>query len=312
MNSFKQTPKASRAAGEQEQQWKQLHAQKVQQKGGEPQACAAQSGWQKNVDFEGATVIGYSKVADASACCDKTNSPPYLYYPTIGWSFHKLLGNACVVYYKADMAKTKPSPGTEAAVVVSPKPARDWFGDFYNDSCLNGWTMGNIASSAVGVARFFHALGAGELVSNEHLAMMQPNHVFTTGFAKCPTPSQPDNCLQYGLGLLSFPGVYKVDGACTVNGCKCGGGGGGGSGGCEWSVHSIGHPGQDWGSGFSLAGYFPQLGNLSIALATPTAIGLNTNITLSENFAFTQLLPCQILAAITQVMGAPYPKLACA
>ena len=274
--------------------------------GEEPKACSAQSGWQKDVEFEAATVIGYSKVSDASACCDKANSPPYLYYPTIGWSFHALLGDACVLYYNADMTRTKPSRGAETAIVVSPKPTRDWFGDFYNDSCLNGWTMGNIASSAIGVARFFHALGAGELVSKEHLAMMQPNHVFTTGFAKCSTPSQPSNCLQYGLGLLSFPGRYKVDGTCTVDGCSCGGGGG-----CEWLVHSIGHPGQDWGSGFTLAGYFPQLGNLSIALATPTAIGLNTNLTLGDNFGFNQVLPCQIMAAITAAIGAPYPTLVC-
>jgi hypothetical protein len=51
----------------------------------EPKACAAEQGWVKNAGFDGATTIGASQEPDAAACCDKANSLPYVYYPTIGW-----------------------------------------------------------------------------------------------------------------------------------------------------------------------------------------------------------------------------------
>lgn len=46
--------------------------------------------------------------------------------------------------------------------VISPPLTPSMFTDLFDDSCTNGWVMGNIATSPQDAARFFHALLAGE------------------------------------------------------------------------------------------------------------------------------------------------------
>ena len=47
------------------------------------------------------------------------------------------------------------------------------FYDLYNESCLNGWTMGNLAVGTQDSARFYHLLAGGNLVSTKALPSMQ-------------------------------------------------------------------------------------------------------------------------------------------
>ena len=62
--------------------------------------------------------------------------------------------------------------------------------DLFDDSCLNGWTMGNIAATPRAVASFFHLLHGGQLLSADSLAQM---HNFSNmGWTEyAPRPPNP-------------------------------------------------------------------------------------------------------------------------
>ena len=166
-----------------------------------------------------------------------------------------------------------------------PKPpplTRDSFHDLYPDSCLNGWTMGNLATSASDVARFYHLLGTGQLVSASSWAQMQAFKPLTQGFAKGAG---------YGLGLIDIPPHIKDATGRTVN----------------WT-DSVGHPGQDWGSSIGELGWYPNL-NASMALATNTAGPMNfTNGT--ETVGIGGVF-CDLVNAVVQHLHPGEPKLEC-
>ena len=51
------------------------------------------------------------------------------------------------------------------------KPLTDFI-DLWDYSCLNGWTMGNIATTASEISRFYYALANGQLITKASLAQM--------------------------------------------------------------------------------------------------------------------------------------------
>jgi hypothetical protein len=95
------------------------------------------------------------------------------------------------------------------------------FVDLYNTSCLNGWTMGNIAVTPSDVTRFFLLLAQGEVVSESWLAEMKRFRNLTDGFVA--------GFATYGLGLMSFP---SMNSARDVTGASV-----------NWTVN-WGHPGE--------------------------------------------------------------------
>ena len=110
------------------------------------------------------------------------------------------------------------------------------FDDIANASCLNGWTMGNIAAPPVEVATMLYALfGSGatlpRLVSAASLAAMLNFTHMTQGFQVG---------MAYGLGLMTktFP--------CAVGACKANG-----------TTATVGHVGVDWGSSAPVNEYSP-------------------------------------------------------
>ena len=64
--------------------------------------------------------------------------------------------------------------------------------DINGYSCLNGWTFGNIISSAHDITMFFYELlGNESILSHESIEMMKNFEKYTTGFP-----------ITYGLGLV--------------------------------------------------------------------------------------------------------------
>jgi hypothetical protein len=161
------------------------------------------------------------------------------------------------------------------------------FDDLYSTSCLNGWTMGNIAVTARDVARFYHLLGSGKLVSGSSLAQMKDFKPLTTGFAKGSG---------YGLGLFHFPTRQTDVTGKTVNWTDC------------W-----GHPGEDWGSSIQNLGFYPNLKNASMALATNAIASMNFTLPAkerNENY-FGYGVYCQLSNAVFQFLYPGEPALRC-
>jgi CubicO group peptidase (beta-lactamase class C family) len=167
------------------------------------------------------------------------------------------------------------------------------FVDLYSCSCLNGWTMGNIAVTVRDAARFFHMLGSGQLTSAETLLEMQDWHNLTQGFGV--------GSLQYGLGLLNKSNqiAHDVTGA-TVN----------------WT-HHWGHDGVDWGSKSTLNGYYPNL-DAAVVLAQNTEGAMNFSVPGKQGVNHTTwsygghaTFHCLLENAVLQFVHPDAPALAC-
>ena len=152
------------------------------------------------------------------------------------------------------------------------------FLDLQNFTCLNGWTMGNIALTPSDAVRFYSALAGGRIVSPDSLAQMRTFLPLTAGYN--PPPGTP-----YGLGLLQqdqiFPlkGVTSFSKACIKPFCQCKA-----IVACYFNATGWGHPGLDWGSGMPWLAHVPSL-NLSFAMAFNSYSGNNRTMTYDENHA---------------------------
>lgn len=125
--------------------------------------------------------------------------------------------------------------------------------DVYDESCLNGWTMGNMAATARDVARFWWAVFREGLVSPASLHdMIGQFNPFTSGFALG---------LKYGTGLMKYEPYSELN--------------------STGSMELLGHVGLDYGSGFTLNGYSMTF-NMSVALATNVHYGIGMNCSLPE------------------------------
>ena len=143
--------------------------------------------------------------------------------------------------------------------------ATDWHDYFTNQSCLNGWTMGNILTTPAGLARFYHDLWTFKLIPKQQLHEMMQFQTLTSGFAQGT---------RYGLGQMRF-GPF------------------------------VGHPGEDWGSGFPIAFWTHGL-NMSIVVGvnngeSPT--GMNTSMTWQDNQGLSGDVGCLVLRSIFKFRG---------
>ena len=212
---------------------------------GSSAVCADKSIWTAGFAWEG-NAVGFSAgTPKPEDCCAFGNKDPYNRYPQLGWSWYP--PSTCVIFsYPGDPA---PSNGTVKTAVsgpiLSPKPTEAWFLDLYETSCLNGWTMGNAATAAIDMARFFSLFANGDLVTAATVELMKPDHVFSQGFATC-ADGNPLHCLVYGLGFMQIPRAFAIPYPARCNGhpnCGCLPG----TQQCGVILYGYGHPGQDWG-----------------------------------------------------------------
>jgi CubicO group peptidase (beta-lactamase class C family) len=162
------------------------------------------------------------------------------------------------------------------------------FVDLFSASCLNGWTMGNIAAAVQDAARFFYLLGNAQLTSPTTLTQMKNWHNITQGFGA--------GSLQYGLGLIHQFRQSTVD----VTGAAV-----------NWTQH-WGHDGVDWGSKSTLNGYYPNL-DAAMALAQNSESAMNfsgTNNYRESVTGHTQM-HCRLENAVFQFLHPREPALKC-
>jgi len=177
------------------------------------------------------------------------------------------------------------------------------FVDLSYASCLNGWTMGNIASTGSDLATFFYDLftlprGQGGFVNVTSLAIMQKYKKLPNDKDWCEGPRRvgPERhgeapC-SYGMGLLrdmvsqdvwkmADPKADRMDAALT------------------------GHPGEDWGSGASPCGYNKKFG-FGMCLAYTSVYGMNCS---HQNFFYnwdaTDEAGCLTYNAVLSAVGGP-------
>ena len=196
----------------------------------------------------------------------------------------------------ADFAATSfPTSGScaDAGAIHEYAPAFDerrrryGFFDIIDDSCLNGWAMGNILTTPSDLASFWYALFRSEdLVSADARRAMTAFAPLTVGWSVG---------LEYGLGAM-LSGYKERSG--------------------NWSRFAtlVGHGGEDYGSLAELNGYNPKL-NFSITLAMGSAVGMNCSNSAEANFGAKGTAACylydQVLQMIAAAEGLDIPKLAC-
>jgi len=184
----------------------------------------------------------------------------------------------------------QPNDITSVGLIGPPPPPPlkpDDLYDLYDYSCLNGWTMGNIAVAPVDVVRFYHALFTYKLAGKEKVAEMLRWHNVTTGWGGAG--------LKYGMGLMRFPTGMKDVHGMTTN-----------------VTYVVGHPGADWGSNMMTVGWFPHL-NLSLALATNSGDGglnFTEGVGRGSQGGF-GAVSCQVQAAAVRFALPDHAPLAC-
>ena len=97
---------------------------------------------------------------------------------------------------------------TGGAVLGWPARAVARFGDIVDDSCLNGWSCGNIAATAEDITQWWWDIFHFKLVNETTLAEMLNEVPLTKGW----NPGLP-----YGLGLMHFTLPKDMDGQLTNN-----------------------------------------------------------------------------------------------
>mmetsp|Transcript_13367 Transcript_13367/g.42286 ORF Transcript_13367/g.42286 Transcript_13367/m.42286 type:complete len:553 (-) Transcript_13367:231-1889(-) len=157
-----------------------------------------------------------------------------------------------------------------------------WFPKFFSirdDSCLNGWTCGNIAAATGDIAQFFHALLSPQAPSpTDDISSLldSQKHVVSNSWQQEMLQTQPLTVgwsvdLPYGLGIMpiSLPPLVDLPANDT-------------SSSDAWAAYEAGsekvtlygHGGMDYGSQ-GMAGYNPAL-QISIAIAMNSEFGMNT------------------------------------
>ena len=139
----------------------------------------------------------------AGGCCALGDTVP----GSVVWTFAPAAGGAgggvCTFFPAVPGIRGKHSPGATSGK-VDPRLRLDFFVDLYDFSCLNGWTMGNIAAAPKDVALFYHDLANGRLVSPTSLAQMMDWKPFSAGNIDPPAGTQ------YGLGVFAQQLVFTV------------------------------------------------------------------------------------------------------
>ena len=167
------------------------------------------------------------------------------------------------------------------------------FEDLLYTSCLNGWTMGNLASSALDLATFFFDLftlpkeRGGFL---RHDSLMEMTTFKRLNDTWCEGPQGAGSC-SYGMGILTDQLGQDFwtlqDTSADPN-----------------AVKVLGHPGEDWGSGCSPCGFNAKYG-FGICLAYNSVIGMNCSGDFRLNFGAIQEATCLAYDAVLGLFGAP-------
>ena len=253
--------------------------------------CQTQQGWHPGV-HAGGDMVGWVAVANARGCCAAAGN---VSGATV-WSF--LAGSHgdpttdpgnCTFFAQAFPAHTGWSNATTGTLRRPPPPpiAEDQFVDIDGLSCLNGWTMGNVACTAGALAKFYANLAHGRLVAPESLAAM---HDWRNMSGPLPG-SAGGAAAQYGLGQFELMVRFSINATDCPDGlpfCSCGPGSNPvkGQRQCWFNPPAWGHGGLDWGSGFPLNGHVPALG-LSFALGSNVGegfpLGMNATLSFEDN-----------------------------
>lgn len=167
------------------------------------------------------------------------------------------------------------------------------FLDLHDTSCLNGWTMGNIATTAEDLARFFydvHVLaptGSG-FVNASSLAAMTDYHPLSDKWCFGPTGS--GSCM-YGMGFMKDQMGQDVWPMLDPNADAD-------------LVRVSGHPGEDWGSGVSPCGYNLAYG-FGICIAYTSLVGMNCTADARSNANAVYEATCLAYDTVLASVGAP-------
>eukprot|EP00929_Paragymnodinium_shiwhaense_P013904 TRINITY_DN121750_c0_g1_i1.p1 TRINITY_DN121750_c0_g1~~TRINITY_DN121750_c0_g1_i1.p1 ORF type:complete len:540 (-),score=88.89 TRINITY_DN121750_c0_g1_i1:253-1692(-) len=174
-----------------------------------------------------------------------------------------------------------PRPGPPSPPHPKPRPNVSNV-DLLYSSCLNGWTMGNIASTGADMANFFYDLFTGKgFINDTTVAMMQPKIPLTNDW--CP------GCL-YGFGLMAnLSGQDQWD--LQTPGVD------------ENGALLLGHLGADWGSGSWPCG-FNQERNFSVCFNFNSLEGMNCSTVKSNKYAIFETT-CLAYDAVLGVVGGP-------
>lgn len=127
-----------------------------------------------STDLLGYPVASFPSTS-AGACCitigDKAGPGTY-------WSYD---GTNCTAY--SSVYKSNQRAGYTSGVTDGPFDPSN-VQDLYDYSCLNGYTMGNIATTPTDVVKFYAALTTGRIVSKKSLAEMQTYEKLTAGYQR--------------------------------------------------------------------------------------------------------------------------------
>jgi len=276
-----------------------------------PRHCTAHSKktWYEDVELTGPSVGEVNITSGgAESCCAASDGANFsetvaywTYVPT-GGLFHRDHGT-CRFFGISDPAAIKGKANLGATSGrADPKVSPRDFVDLIDASCLNGWTMGNIATTPREATQWYHALFAGQILTSSSLKAMMTFEKLTVGFAAGAS---------YGLGLfhdelvLPLKGIHLCRG---LPGCECGL-----FTGCHFRAETVGHAGLDYGSGMPLIGFLPAL-NLSYAVAVnvgESTMGMNTSMGLLENVGFLESVYCELFDSIVHEQMPSYPAFEC-
>eukprot|EP00467_Chlorarachnion_reptans_P015528 CAMPEP_0114498560 /NCGR_PEP_ID=MMETSP0109-20121206/6939_1 /TAXON_ID=29199 /ORGANISM="Chlorarachnion reptans, Strain CCCM449" /LENGTH=398 /DNA_ID=CAMNT_0001676049 /DNA_START=253 /DNA_END=1449 /DNA_ORIENTATION=+ len=152
------------------------------------------------------------------------------------------------------------------------------FVDLYEESCLNGWTCGNIAASGESLANFWYDLGSLKLVNNASFQSMVEFQPLVNDW--CP------GCY-YGKGLILIPGEWKP---MDPN--------------VPWQETALlGHPGEDWGSGTSPICGGNAKYKFGVCMAYNSVFGMNCSLPdIRNNRYMNPDTGCEVYAAVLSVV----------
>jgi len=207
-------------------------------------------------------------ISSADACCSTVSVKAG---PGVYWQFD---GTNCTIF--SEVYKGHAKSGFTSGETDGPFDPTN-VQDLDDYSCLNGYTMGNIATSPSDVVRFYSALAGGRIVSNKSLGEMRTYQALTAGYN--PPPGTP-----YGLGLLKQSMKFKLISTSTSSAackkynslCSCL------FNICRTHINTWGHPGLDWASGMPFLGVISDL-NMTFAMGFDSYGGFNSSLTYTEN-----------------------------